>query len=221
MAKRRRYHVWEPSGKKCQECGGFMPKPTILTPRPPCWECWRAVPDDVRFSPEAGPTERAYRISAPHAVTLWTAAGRVCACCGNTAKRNEWRIDHVDTLTRPVVRGIICNGCNAVTLGKNGDTPAGLYQARNGADDWGELYPVEQALEYLEKTRKAVLIANGGKPGKPGKGRVYGGNGYPFKWVVGPEGRMAGFKPSWAYQFKCDRDGRPLGKIYPPIQPPR
>lgn len=220
MGKRKKKLGWVYEGRPCKVCGKRLPLPVRGTPETACWDCYNRVPYTLRFIPQARCLET-YDITSATAVVLWVKQGYACGCCGSqSVKREDWRIDHVDTLSGPVVRGIICNGCNSSLLGKNGDTPAGLLQALAGADEWGELTYYQQGLDYLEKSRKRVLLANGGTDRKPGKGRVYGGNGYPFKWVVNTDGYKSGFRPSWAYRFNCDRDGRPLGKISQPIHPP-
>lgn len=115
-----------------------------------------------KYRPPAN-CEAKYGITADAARILFQEQGYACACCGRKGK--QWRIDHVDTLWGPVVRGILCNTCNSGWLGGNGDTPGGLLKAARERPGVPEL---RKAYRYLVKTEPLVIQRNGGTyPIKP------------------------------------------------------
>ena len=103
-------------------------------------------------------SKRRYGCTREEAMGWLCSQGGICPIC-QERRYGEWCIDHVDTMSGPMVRGILCNGCNT-ELGKMGDTPDAIRELL-------QRYPknlmLSRMLEYVESTEAYIKHRNGGK----------------------------------------------------------
>lgn len=102
---------------------------------------------------------RTYGITRYKARVMLAEQGGRCKICRRIVPADKWCIDHVDTATGPVVRGILCNPCNGGRLGGNGDTPAGVLRKLKADPENADL---QATYAYLQQSEVEVTRRNNG-----------------------------------------------------------
>jgi hypothetical protein len=81
-----------------------------------------------RLNIEDSYLKRRYGRGRPELQQMLRDQGDACALCRKPLSWEKRHVDHIDTSSGPVVRGILCSSCNT-SLGKFGDDPTLMRRA--------------------------------------------------------------------------------------------